>query len=273
MTESKKKRTKKKASKKKTELQARPASNEIAIPQSNDPTIAMIQVIERAAVNPDVDIDKMERLMNMQERMINRNAEIEFNESMAAVQSEVGFISADLDNSQTRSRYASYNQMNNALRPVYTKHSFALSFNSEPRTEKNMMAVICYVTHKGGHTRKYVIDMPADGKGAKGNDVMTTTHAAGAASSYGMRYLLKMIFNISVGEEDTDGNMPQAETIVYISDEQVNTLHAKITENNVNEKGFYNWMKAELKIKELEKIPVNFYDHVDKRIDSAIRAQ
>jgi hypothetical protein len=35
---------------------------------------------------------------------------------------------------------------------------------------------------------------------------MTKTHATGAATSYGMRYLLKMIFNVAVGEDDDDGN-------------------------------------------------------------------
>jgi hypothetical protein len=48
--------------------------------------------------------------------------------------------------------------------------------------------------------------MPVDGKGAKGNDVMTKTHAFGSGASYGMRYLLKMIFNVAVGEDDDDGN-------------------------------------------------------------------
>jgi hypothetical protein len=71
-----------------------------------------------------------------------------------------------------------------------------------------MMRVLCHVSHSAGHERTYQIDMPADGKGAKGGDVMTKTHAAGAAASYGMRYLLKMIFNLAVGEDDTDGNMP-----------------------------------------------------------------
>ena len=51
--------------------------------------------------------------------------------------------------------------------------------------------------------------MPSDGKGAKGGDVMTKTHATGAAMSYGMRYLLKFIFNVAVGEDDTDGNGAQ----------------------------------------------------------------
>jgi len=48
--------------------------------------------------------------------------------------------------------------------------------------------------------------MPADGKGAKGGDVMTKTHAAGAAGSYGARYLIKGIFNVAVGDDGLDGN-------------------------------------------------------------------
>jgi hypothetical protein len=60
--------------------------------------------------------------------------------------------------------------------------------------------------HLGGHVKPYQVDMPADGKGAKGGDVMTKTHATGSALSYGMRYLLKLIFNVAVGEDDDDGN-------------------------------------------------------------------
>ena len=59
----------------------------------------------------------------------------------------------------------------------------------------------------GGYTRRYHIDMPADGKGAKGGDVMTRTHATGSAVSYGKRYLLIMIFNLTMGGEyEDDGN-------------------------------------------------------------------
>ena len=35
------------------------------------------------------------------------------------------------------------------------------------------------------------------------------THATGSAVSYGQRYLLKMIFNVAVGEDDRDGNDPE----------------------------------------------------------------
>ncbi len=274
MTASTKKKTAKKKSKKKVSRRKGllpVEKKEISIHQSNDPATAMIQVLERAVLNPKVDVDKMERIMQMQLKVIERNAEIEFNQAMANCQTGMRSVSADMDNDQTGSRYASYKALDKALRPIYSSQYFALSFNTEPRTKEDIVTVLCYVTHKAGHTRTYTVDMPADGKGPKGGAVMSTTHATGAAVSYGMRYLLKMIFNVAVGQEDTDGNLESAEPVNYISDIQVNELDSKIREHKVNMEGFLTWMNKELKIKSIETIPENFYDYVDKKIDTVIK--
>ena len=41
--------------------------------------VSLLQVIERASRDPNVDIDKMERLMAMHERMMAKKDESEFN--------------------------------------------------------------------------------------------------------------------------------------------------------------------------------------------------
>lgn len=167
---------------------------------------SLLTLISRAASDPSVDLDKMERLMAMHERIVARNAETAFNEAMSLAQSEMGRVSADATNPQTHSRYASYAKLDAVLRPIYSHHGFSLSFDEADSPKPEHVRVVCHVSHKGGHTRTYHKDMPADGKGAKGGDVMTKTHATGAAQSYGMRYLLKGIFNVAVGEDDRDGN-------------------------------------------------------------------
>lgn len=166
----------------------------------------MISMIERAARDPSVDVDKLERLMLMQERMQAKQAESAFNDGMSDAQARMRTIGADANNPQTRSKYASYGKLDKALRPIYTDNGFSLSFDTGNDAPADCVRVLCYVSHKAGHSRTYHVDMPADGKGAKGGDVMTKTHAVGAGMSYGMRYLLKMIFNVAVGEEDVDGN-------------------------------------------------------------------
>lgn len=167
---------------------------------------SLLEVISKAARDPSVDIDKMERLIAMQERIQARSAEMAFNKAMNLAQSEMRPIAANASNPQTKSRYATYDKLDRVLRPIYTEHGFSLSFDEADSPKPEHVRVVCYVAHNEGHTRTYHRDMPADGKGAKGGDVMTKTHAAGAAGSYGARYLLKGIWNVAVGEDDDDGN-------------------------------------------------------------------
>lgn len=178
-----------------------------------EPEQNMLAMLERIALNPDVTADKLERLLAIQERVMAKRAEDEFNIAMTAAQSETGRISADATNPQTHSRYATYGKLDSVLRPIYTKHGFALSFSEGETTKLDHIRILCYVSHRGGHTRMYPKDVPSDGKGAKGGDVMTKTHAAGAAQSYAMRYILKGVFNVAIGDEDNDGNGPAPATI------------------------------------------------------------
>jgi hypothetical protein len=166
---------------------------------------SLIHVIASAASDPRVDIEKMERLWLMHEKLSSRAAEEVFNAKMNLAQAEMAPISADATNNQTRSRYATYAKLDGILRPIYTRHGFSISFNTGEGAPEGHVRVLAYVSC-GGFTRTYHCDMPADGKGAKGGDVMTKTHATMSADSYGMRNLLKKIFNVAVGEFDDDGN-------------------------------------------------------------------
>src|SRR6185312_14319458 len=116
--------------------------------------------------------------------------------------------------------------------------------------------VLCYVSHKAGHSRTYHVDMPADGKGAKGGDVMTKTHAVGAGMSYGMRYLLKMIFNVAVGEEDVDGNdVGPIERITEAQEIQINDM---LEATGSDKAKFLKWLKVD----SVSAIPAKSFDSV-----------
>jgi hypothetical protein len=212
-------------------------------------TAAIIHMIERAARDPSMDIDKLERLIQMRERQEAREAESKFNAAMAAAQAEMRPVSADANNPQTKSKYASYFALDKAIRPIYTKHGFSLSFDEGDCPKPEHIRVLCYVAN-AGHIRVYRKDMPADGKGAKGGDVMTKTHASGAAATYGARYLLKGIFNIAIGESDDDGNAAGGGPV--ISAEQVERLQSLIVQTGSDIAKFCAWLKVE----RIEHLPV-----------------
>lgn len=157
------------------------------------------------AIQNNSAIDVIERLAALQEKAMDRDAELQFNEAMNACQSELGRIGTDMENESTRSRYASYAKLDRAIRPIYTKHGLSLSFSEEESSKADHARIICYVS-KGTHTRIYRKDMPIVTTGPQGKAVMTLTHATGSADAYGRRYLLKDIFNIAIGEDDNDGN-------------------------------------------------------------------
>lgn len=224
---------------------------------------ALITAIERAARDPSVDIVKLKELFAMRKEIAREAAEAVFNAAMTEAQKEMRPIAADAENPQTRSKYATYAKLDRALRPIYTKHGFAISYDEGDSPKADHVRCLAYVSHAGGFTRTYRRDMPADGKGAKGGDVMTKTHAVGAAHSYGDRYLLKGIFNIAVGEDDKDGNDPEP----ALSEEQVANLEALLTEVNANKPAFLKW----LKVNSLSEIYARNYDFCVKSIEAKRR--
>lgn len=210
-------------------------------PQAPLPQTAQSQalaMIDRAARDPGVDVAKLRELFDLRKQVAAEEARDAFDAAMNEAQSEMRAIAADANNKQTSSKYASYLALDRAMRPIYTKHGFALSFNTADGAPENHVRVVCDVT-RAGHSKRYQADMPADGKGAKGGDVMTKTHAVGAAMTYGQRYLLKMIFNIAVGE-DVDGNGPSGP----VNEKQLQELIDLCDEVGADKRRFCEYMKV-----------------------------
>lgn len=191
--------------------------------QESAAPVSIMEIVANASRDPNVDVGKLERLMQMAERIEAKQAEQAFNAAMAEAQAEMEPVRTDASNPQTRSRYATHAALDKAIRPTYSKHGFAISYDTGDSGSDDKLRVLAYVSHKAGFSRTYKIDMPADGKGAKGNDVMTKTHATGSAFTYGKRYLEGGIFNIIISDApDDDGNA--AGNRGPITDEQVSVI-------------------------------------------------
>lgn len=201
-----------------------PAQNPTGATVSLTEGATLAHVIDKYLNTPNVDLAKLEKMVELQERMARWNAETAFNGSMAAAQSEIERIAPDKANTQTKSKYASYAAMDETIRPIYSGHGLSLQFNTEESPQPGCIRIVCDVT-KGGHVKQFRLDMPADGKGARGNDVMTRTHATGSAITYGRRYLLAMIFNVAIGGDD-DGNAAgtKGRGAQTITEEQADTI-------------------------------------------------
>lgn len=158
------------------------------------------------AVRQGAPIDTIERLAKLQREVMDYAAQQEFADAMNLAQAEIPRVAPDLMNEETKTKYPSYAALDRVLRPIYTSHGFSISYNTGNSALPEHISVFAIVRHRSGYRENYQIDIPTDGKGPKGGAMMTKTHATVAGSSYGMRCLLKLIFNVAVGEEDKDGN-------------------------------------------------------------------
>ncbi len=162
----------------------------------------ILAVISRAATDPNIDIDKMERLLEMQTKLLERAAKEAFSRALAQTQAEIPVIKKDSHNGHTQSNYASFGAINAVLMPIYAKHGFSLSFGTNPSTIENHLQIFCNVSHEQGHTEHYSYDLPYDGAGLRGNANKSPIHASASTVSYGQRYLTTMIFNVATSDDD-----------------------------------------------------------------------
>lgn len=166
-------------------------------------TQGYLSILNKVASLKDVDLDRLKQLMDMQEAWEARQSSEHFNQAMAEAQGEMTSISRDSVNPQTRSQYASLAALDDAIRPIYSKYGFSVSFDEENASDTHVLLIASVSC--GAETRKFKKWVPVNTKGFQGRDMMTLTHASIGAITYGRRTLLKMIFNLA--EADDDGNL------------------------------------------------------------------
>jgi len=169
---------------------------------------AIIQVIERAAMNPNVDIDKMERLLQMQERIMERNARSAYAAALSRMQEHLPVIAENgrivVRDKVTKeviqsTGYALWEDINEAIKPVLSAHGFALSFKTGLAPD-GKITVTGILSHRDGHSEETTMILPHDSTGSK-----NAVQAVGSSTSYGKRYTACALLNITSRGEDDDG--------------------------------------------------------------------
>lgn len=202
-----------------------------ALPVHNESS-AIISMIERAAINPQVDIDKMERLLQMQERIIERDAKVSFNRAFAAAKAEMPAIIKNRKGHN--SSYADFAQLSNVVDPVLGKHGLSYRFRTK---QDDLIHVTCVLSHTDGHSEENTLSSKADVGGAK-----NATQAIGSAQTYLMRYSLLSSLGIAPTDDD-DGK--QANMGEAVTDDQILKLRDLIEAVEADEKKFCAYLKIE----------------------------
>lgn len=162
---------------------------------------AFLAVIAAAARDPQVDVGKMQALLAMRERIMEKEAEIAYNEAMARLQPKLPRIVKGRKievKGSLRSKYAAYEDIDKVVRPLLDEEGFSVSYTTEQVGKETK--IIMTIRHKLGHKECSEITLPFDK-----SEFRSEVQSLGSTVSFGKRYALCLALNIVTVNEDDDG--------------------------------------------------------------------
>jgi hypothetical protein len=211
-----------------------------ALPQETvDDTTALVQL----AVERGVDVDVLERLVALKERVEARDARSAYFAALAAFQREVPEVQKSRAVSFDERRggnvafyFAPLEDIEKAVRPVALKHGLSWSFDS--RMDEGLLTATCKVVHVQGHSETASFSAPV-AKQAKMNQIQAT----GSTRSYAKRYALIDALGLSIVEMDDDAmSAGEAGGGEVITPHQAAELVSLMDEVGADRERFYAFM-------------------------------
>ncbi len=175
-----------------------------------------LTLIEMAMSKPDFDIEKLERLMAMQERWQAEkkkeaffNALSDFQMNCPAIKKNKATDFTTKSGMSVKYKYATLDEITTQIKQALYdagltyrwEFSEATTLNEATKLTVKSITCTCIITHKEGHREVTILSANADTSGLK-NDIQSL----GSTQTYLQRYSLIGALGISTAEEDVDGS-------------------------------------------------------------------
>lgn len=185
----------------------------------------VFSTIAQLAKDPATNVDTIERLIALQERMTTQQREAKFNEAMANMQPKLPVIAKngrievrDKETGRVKhsTSYATYEDIDTAIRGLLFENGFSFSFDSVNSPQGGIVGVRAKLSHRAGHSITSQVPVSSE----KSSPMMNSAQAIGAAVKYGRRNLVVMMLNL-VTMDDEEGQREQGRVLDKITDGQV----------------------------------------------------
>lgn len=159
------------------------------------------------AVNNNLDIDKLEKLLAMKERWEKGLAEKSFTKALADFQDECPELRKTKpvrykEGGPIIYHYAPLADIDRQIKKLLRKHGFTKTWKIFDSNGK--IKVICSLKHTDGHTEETEMESESDMSGGK-----NAIQAKGSAIEYMKRYTLIGVLGLTTADTDIDGATPE----------------------------------------------------------------
>lgn len=156
------------------------------------------------AVSQNADIEKLERLLDLQTKWDAEQARKSYLDAMSSFQADLPTIKklkiADFGQGKAKYKYASLDDIAEHIRPFLQKHG--LSYRFEQSLNNGVIMVKCIASHKDGHSESCEMVAAPDASGGK-----NSIQQSASAVTYLRRYTLTGALGIVTADEDIDGRI------------------------------------------------------------------
>jgi hypothetical protein len=221
----------------------------------------IIQIIEKAVTNPMFNVENMERLLLMQERILDRQAKASYTQAMVTMKPLLPVIGRkgkieirdkiDKTKINQSTPYALWEDIDEAITPILSESGFALTFRSGV-SQDGKITVTGVLSHRDGHSEETTITLPHDSTGSK-----NAVQAVGSSTSYGKRYTATLLLNLRTKGEDDDGKAAAGPS--KVTEEEAKALEDKIKLVGANQGKFLEFFGIEA----LADLPSSRYEEAD----------
>jgi len=225
------------------QLQERP-QDAIAAPTAVTPNRLLEMAVQQGA-----DLDKLEKLMDLQERYEANEAKKAFVGAMSAFRAECPEIKRTRE--AYDSKYASLADTIATIKEVLGKHGLSHSWKTQQQGPE--ITVTCCVTHIQGHSECTSLSGSPDTSGSK-----NAIQAVGSTVAYLERYTLYAVLGLSSAEMDNDGGEPPN----LITDEQALQIESFVTDNDLDMEKIKAWIKSKTGSDDFHSIPEDQFGKV-----------
>jgi hypothetical protein len=227
---------------------------------------AMVSLIERVALSPDVPFEKLEKMLDMQERIWARESRRAFDLAIAQAKAKIPPIlkTGTVDyttksGDRTHFRHETLDGIASVVDPILSE--FGLSYRFRSQQKDGQLHVTCVLAHRDGYSEETTLQGAPDTSGSK-----NSYQAVGSAATYLQRYTLKLALGLSAARDD-DAKGATNEPPATITEAQYIELRDLIEQAGIAEEIV---LKAE-RLEMLFDLPAKDFARVKGKLETTIK--
>lgn len=205
--------------------------------------VSEITDLLRVAVEKQIPVETMEKLVALHERMSDRAAAQEFAEAMAKFQASCPPIPRTAKaNIATKTggrfgyTYAPLDQIARTIRPHLERVGLSCTWDSETNEAHTIVHCTCIVRHVNGHRSEARCSMPIESSAG-----MSAQQKVAAAMTFAQRKSLCQALGLTTTEPDLDGQVASPESLRCIDREKADIVDDLIIDVGADKVRFLEW--------------------------------